>query len=181
MNRLAGSRAYLCGAMDRAADGGEGWRRMSRIELRDLKIQWLDPTRKPIDIGVEDDASKMRRHRNKKAGRYNQVTHEMIGIRNVDLRMVHICDWVLVNLDLEVHACGTYREIFKAVEEEKPTLIRIEQGKENTPDWLFSEIPDEYFFSTWDETFDYVRGVANGDIEDMYDKWFFFHWMGSTK
>jgi len=55
-------------------------------------------------------------------------------IRPVDLRMVDICDFLVVNLDLQVHACGTYEELFWANRMKKPVLIRIEQGIEHTPD-----------------------------------------------
>lgn len=54
INRLALNRGYLCGAMDRATDGGIGWRQDLIESLKDLNILWLDPTRKLIDIGVED-------------------------------------------------------------------------------------------------------------------------------
>lgn len=35
-------------------------------------------------------------------------------IRSVDLRLVDISDFMIVNLDLETHPCGTLEEIFWA-------------------------------------------------------------------
>jgi hypothetical protein len=92
MNRLSYSRCYLCGAMDRAADAGVGWRRNIRATLDDLRILWLDPTRKPIQVGIEDDASRAYRRKTKAQGNYQFVTREMKPIRCVDLRMVDICE-----------------------------------------------------------------------------------------
>ena len=45
-------------------------------------------------------------------------------IRPVDLRMVDICDFLIVNLDLEVHATGTYEELYWANRCIKPILVR---------------------------------------------------------
>ena len=53
-NKLKNLRVYLCGNMDRAEDGGVKWRRMMTNYLLDLEVTVLDPSNKPIDIGVED-------------------------------------------------------------------------------------------------------------------------------
>ena len=46
--------------------------------------------------------------------------------------MVDICDFLVVNLDLDVHATGTYEELYWANRMKKPILVRIEQGMEHT-------------------------------------------------
>ena len=53
-NRLKGTMCYLCGAMDRVPDGGEGWRRMITPVLRDMGIGVLDPCNKPTDFAEEN-------------------------------------------------------------------------------------------------------------------------------
>jgi len=179
-NKLKGTRAYLCGAMDRVLDGGVGWRKLLRAELTDLNIQWLDPTRKPIELGLEDDESRKRRRRNKELGDFAAVAAEMKQIRQVDLRMVDICDWMPVNLDMDVHACGTYEEIGWANRMKKPVLIHVEQGKPHAPDWLFGMVPHQHIFSTWYELIDYVRGVNSGRDAETYRRWYFFNWMGDN-
>lgn len=176
-NKLRGSRCYLCGAMDRVQDGGIGWRTMLRDQLSDLGIHWLDPTRKPINIASEDDISRKLRRKAKMIGDFEALVKEMKPIRCVDLRMVDICDWVAVDLNMDVHACGTYEEIFLANRQKKPVLIRVEQGKKAAPDWLFGTVPHEHIFSTWEEMFEYVREVANG-CTNNFGRWYFFDWMG---
>ena len=69
MNRLALNRGYLCGAMDRVLDGGVGWRQDLKNSLKELKILWLDPTRKPIDIGIEDLENRVLRQQGKASRR----------------------------------------------------------------------------------------------------------------
>ena len=179
MNRLKHTRAYLCGSMDRSPDNGETWRRQIRHHLDDLGILWLDPTHKPINIGVEDDESRRTRRANKAAGWYDLVTDEMIPIHDVDLRMVNVTDFLIVNIDVEVHACGTYFEFKQANDQNKPILVHVEQGKRECPDWLLAEIPHEHIFDTWIDLRKYVRHIAHDPIVDSMGRWLFFDWMGS--
>jgi len=178
MNRLALNRGYLCGAMDRTTDGGIGWRQDLIESLKDLKILWLDPTRKPINIGGEDLENRTLRQKAKCAGNYEFVRNQMKQIRPVDLRMVDIADFLVVNLDLRVHACGTYEELTWANRMKKPILVRVEQGIEHTPDWLFGVLPFEMIFSTWDEVKRYLRHIAHDPVIDCLNRWYFFDWMG---
>jgi hypothetical protein len=167
--------------MDRAADAGVVWRRDIRQRL-DLGIQWLDPTRKPIDIGVEDDASRAARKNHKVSEDYQFVVEEMKPIRRVDLRMVDVCDFLIVNLDMDIHACGTYEEIFLANRQKKPIFIHVEQGKQAAPDWLYGTLPHEYFHSTWESLHQHVERVAhNPNFIDPYGRWYFFDWMGCNE
>lgn len=178
MNRLKHTRCYLCGAMDRAVDNGETWRRQIRHHLKDLGIFWLDPTRKPINIGVEDDESRRQRHVNKIAGEYDLVADEMVPIHDVDIRMVNVTDFLITNIDVKVHACGTYFEFKQANDQNKPILVHIEQGKNACPDWLFACIPHEHIFGSWIDLRKYVRHVAHDPVVDCMGRWLFFDWMG---
>jgi nucleoside 2-deoxyribosyltransferase len=168
--------------MDRVADGGVEWRRDMRYTLEELQILWLDPTRKPIQMGLENDESRKYRKATKAQGNYSFVTKEMKPIRCVDLRMVDISDFLIVNLDLDIHACGTYEEIFLANRQKKPVFVHVEQGKNNAPDWLFAALPHEYFHSTWEQVYDHVRYVAtNPKFIDSTGRWYFFDWMGKEQ
>ena len=178
MNRLKGSRCYLCGAMDRVKDGGVGWRTNLKTELEPLGIQWLDPTDKPCRVGREDNETRLRRRQDKEAGRYSLVASDMRDIRRVDLSMVRICDFVIVGLDVSVHCCGTYEELFLALQQDKPVLVCIEQGKKAAPDWLFGAMPHSQMFSDWDRLINYLKQMDAGEIDDESGRWCFFDWMG---
>ena len=178
MNRLALNRGYLCGAMDRVLDGGVAWRQDLKDSLKDLKVLWLDPTRKPINIGVEDLENRALRQKAKRAGDFEFVRNQMKQIRPVDLRMVDICDFLVVNIDLDVHATGTYEELYWGNRMKKPCVVRIAQGVEHTPDWLFGTLPFEMIFSTWDQVMTYLRHIAHDPVIDRLNRWYFFDWMG---
>lgn len=171
-NRIKGLRTYLCGAMDRAPDGGVGWRRSVGQYLMTRGVVVLDPANKPIDIGVEDFESRDKRKEWKSNGDYTKVAETMKIIRNTDLRMVDISDFLIVNLDLDIHPCGTYEELFLANRQKKPILLRVVQGKNQAPDWLFGTIPHETIFSAWEEVKDYLDRVDNGSLID--NRWMFF-------
>jgi len=177
-SRLNGTRAYLCGAMDRARDGGVGWRRFIRDHCNGYGINWLDPTRKPIDLGEESDENRELRREAKQRGDFEYVARAMHTIRCVDLRMVDISDWVVVNLDMDIHACGTYEEIFLANRQKKPILVHVEQGKDVAPDWLFGTIPHQHIFSTWQQVFAYLYEVAYSSEVETFGRWYFFDWTG---
>lgn len=174
MNRLLHARGYLCGAMDRVADGGEEWRVKLQHELADLGIFWLDPTHKPIDIGLEDAENRAMVGRYKVAGMFAEAGEAYKAVRHVDLRMVDISDFLVVNIDLDVHACGTYEETFLANRQKKPIILRVEQGKVHTPNWLLATIPHQMIFSTWDEVIAYLRYIAADNNVDTFNRWAFF-------
>jgi hypothetical protein len=167
--------------MDRVPDAGAVWRKRIRKQLFDLGILWLDPTRKPINIGVEDDESRRLRRVAKEAGDYDTVADEMTPIRDVDRRMVNVSDFLIVNIDVEVHACGTYDEMSLANDQDKPILVHVEQGKVECPDWLFACIPHEHIFDTWIDLRKYVRHVAHADVVDHMGRWLFFDWTGDQE
>ncbi len=180
INRLRFNRGYLCGAMDRAKDGGLGWRKRIQLALNDLQIVWMDPTDKPIDIGIEDIENRKQRLAWKKSHNFDAVRNDMRIIRSVDLRMVDISDFVIVNIDLSVPSCGTWEELFLANREKKPIIVRVEQGKEECPDWLFGTLPHQFIFSTWDEVHAYLRHVAHDPVIEQYNRWYFFNFSINT-
>ena len=95
-------------------------------------------------------------------------------IRSVDLRLVDISDFLIVNLDLDHYACGTWEELFLANRSKKPIVIHIEQGKQNTPDWLFGTIPHQMIFSTWLELQSYLQYIDGDSQIEHHNRWRFF-------
>lgn len=173
-NRLRYNRGYLCGAMDAANDNGVGWRQNLQNELEDLEIIWLDPTRKPIERCPEDMETKQYLQTSKRLHNYEAVANTMRLIRSIDLRMTDISDFLVVNIDLKVFSCGTWEELFNANREKKPIILRVEQGKEMCPNWIYGVLPHEMIFSTWAEVHAYLRHVAYDPIIETFKRWNFF-------
>lgn len=177
MGRLNGCRNYLSGCMDRVKDGGVGWRTMLTPYLKDMGIVVLDPCDKPTKEGKEDSNFVKERNELKNKKDYDGMTTIMKKIRNVDLRMVDISDFLIVNIDLDTHPCGTIEEISLANRQKKPVIIRCEQGKENVPFWLYGMLPHKLFFNTWNQVLEYLSDINDETkpYDDVDGRWVFWN------
>lgn len=174
MNRLKNQRVYLAGAMDRVKDRGSTWRHNITPFLESLGVVVFNPLNKPSNIGMEDTEVHLVKKKLKERENYDELSSMMKTIRGVDLRLVDISDFLIVNLDIDTHPCGTLEEIFWANRQKKPIIIHMEQGKRNTPDWLFGTIPHQMIFSTWDEVKEYLLHINNTANIESYKRWYFF-------
>lgn len=174
MNRLKNQRVYLAGAMDRVPDRGNTWRDSITPFLQSLGIVVFNPIKKPSSEGVEDIETHTLKSQLKKNHKYNELSSIMKSIRSVDLRLVDISDFLIVNLDIDQHPCGTYEEIFLANRSKKPVIIHMEQGKEYAPDWLFGTIPHQMIFSSWKEIEEYLIHINTAASVECYKRWQFF-------
>jgi hypothetical protein len=175
MNRLKNQRVYLAGAMDRVADRGAGWRALITPFLQNLGVTVFNPLNKPSDLGAEDEDTHRRKVLLKEEGDYEGFSDIMKTVRAIDLRLVDISDFLVVNLDLNTHPCGTLEEIFLANRSKKPVVVRMEQGKGNVPDWLFGTLPHSMFFSTWGEVRDYLKYINSSPEIECEGRWRFFN------
>lgn len=173
MGKLAGSRMYLAGAMDRAADAGDGWRDRIIPELRAMGILVVDPRHKPIDMGMEDADRRAIRRKNIEEGNWEAVEADK-DIRQIDLRCVDVCDSTIVYLDMNQHPFGTIEELVLANRQKKPIPVFVAGGKKNAPHWLFWMIGHEYIFDDMEQVLDYLRKVDSGEIVDK--RWVLFDW-----
>jgi hypothetical protein len=174
MNNLSGMRTYLVGAMDRVADGGVGWRNAITPMLKNLSIQVIDPCDKPIESAKEGPNTRTVIDYYKKTGQFNKIREEYGHIRNADLRCVDVSDFLIVNINMDVHMCGSYEEISTANRQKKPILVWCEQGKMEAPNWLFFMLPHEHIFSSLNQMVEYLNYVNEIKNTQNLKRWFFF-------
>jgi|TARA_R110000824_G_scaffold167062_1_gene343846 hypothetical protein len=160
--------------MDRVSDGGVVWRQEITPRLKELEIGVLDPCDKPSNYATEDDNTRQTIESYKKAEDFGSVSNIMKPICAVDLRMVDIAHFLVVNLDIDVHMCGSYHEMFVAIGQKKPVLIRCEGGKQRLPNWMFGVIPHDMVFSSWDKLMGYLHHVDSDNTVKHYNRWRFF-------
>jgi hypothetical protein len=160
--------------MDRAIDGGIGWRRNIVPWLHDRGVIVFDPTNKPIDEVPENEDERSERQTWKKTGQWDKLSKFVRSFRTVDLRMVDVVDFLIVVIDLDVYACGTMEELFWANRMKKPVLIWCVQGKEHAPDWLFGTIPHEHIFGSQEELLEYLDHIDTARRVKTFRRWFFF-------
>lgn len=174
MNTLKNSRCYLAGPIDKAADYGKGWRKDVSKFLQEIGVEVFNPTAKPTHLLNETAESVKYRHKLKQQGRFEDVSVMMKEIRHIDLRMVDVCDFLIVHLDNDVRTCGTWEELFTANRSKKPIIVHMEQGKENTPDWLLGTIPHHFIFSSWKDMKEYLH-LVNNSVALTDDRWLLFY------
>ena len=175
MNRLKNTTCYLCGAMDRVADGGVRWRQFVTPSLKKMGIGVLDPCDKPTSFAREDTGFAHQVQHLKEVGNFDSAKTLMRDIAAIDLRMVDIAHFVIMYMDIESHMCGSYHEAFMAVQQKKPLLIYCKQGKHNVPNWLFGVMPHEHMFSNWDELLSHLQNINEGIETKHYNRWRFFN------
>ena len=174
MHRLWGMRCYLVGAMDKAPDRGAVWRDKMTPFLKKLGVIVLNPCDKPIDIGLENVENQEYRRKLKNTLQLDTLSREVRLLRSVDLRMCDISDFLIVNIDTDIHACGTYEEITTANREKKPILIHCEQGIIGLPDWIFGMLPSQFFFGSWEHLKEYLYDIHTLETVDNLKRWMFF-------
>ena len=174
MNRLKGMTAYLCGAMDRVADGGAEWREHITPRLQELGVGVFNPCNKPSDYAPEDEDTRELIHTLKRSEKYDDVSAIMKPICAVDLRMVDIAHFIVMNIDMDNHLCGSYHEAFVAIGQKKPVIIMCKQGKRGLPNWMFGVVPHEMVFSNWSETIEYLHHINEDEDVEHLNRWRFF-------
>jgi hypothetical protein len=174
MNRLAYSRAYLAGPIDRVTDRGIQWRQDISEFLWQHKIGVINPCDKPIVGAVpEDDNFVTQRKVLKEAGKYDELHSLIKEVVATDLRSIDLSDFVILHIDTKVHMCGSYNEQTHASLQRKPILVHCPSGKNDVPDWLYGICKHEEFFSTWDQLKSYIREVAYKN-KTVNSRWRFF-------
>ena len=174
-SRLKGMTCYLCGPMDRVPDGGTEWRDHISKKIKRMGVGVFNPCDKPSDYAKEDNITREEIQNLKLSGGYDEISNIMKPICAVDLRMVDITHFIVMNLGLDVHLCGSYHEAFLALSQRKPVLVRCKQGKSNAPNWLFGVVPHQLIFSNWEELLGYLGEVncCESDVEHL-NRWRFF-------
>jgi len=172
--RLFNSRCVLSGAIDRVDDDGVQWRNNIKIECekRNFGIKFFDPCDKPKSLGSEIGKEKIAVKRLVREGRWEEAQELVKIFRHFDLRAIDWCDFVIVKIDINVHACGTYDEIFLAEREHKLILVIMGEGqtKIDIPSWLVAFINEDEVFDTEDECVEYLSKLNSGDIP-LDERW----------
>lgn len=176
MGRLNGTKNYLAGPMDQCPNGGEDWRTEITPKLEQFGIKVFNPANKPTSIkkGKEDREIRAEINKLKELGEWEKVRQLAKPIRLVDLRMVDLSHFLILNLDHDILTCGTHEEWVTANRQKKPIIVRCEQGKAAIPNWMFGAMPHELFFSTWEEVLDYLTVIDSTNDESLiHPRWVF--------
>ncbi len=189
MNRLKNTRCYLAGSIENDKVKGRGWRDKIKVELVDLGIFWMDPCNKPIKGFNETKETHEALDRNRTAGRAHAVCDLIRPARRIDLRMVDVSDFLIVDINPAIPTFGTHEEVKRAVDQSKPVILRVEGGITALPFWWFDMLHKSSIGALYD-TLDGICAMlrrldryANdasilAEITDF--QWILFDWTGES-
>ena len=99
----------------------------------------LNPLEKPsLGIGLEDKENREERKKEKKRGDFAKVAALMKEIRNIDLRLVDLSSFLIVNLDLDIYP--TCQHFFQEWDDLLRYLDRIDSKGCEQGRWRFFDL-----------------------------------------
>ena len=110
----------------------------------------------------------------KKLGRFFELSEQMKAICHVDLRMTDVADCVIVYINPDIPMCGTIHELVNSLQQRKPTLVVVEGGKKNAPNWLFGIMDFNFMFDSFDDLKDFMCLVDEAAFRPDLTQWVFF-------
>lgn len=164
--------------MDRCVDHGVQWRDDLTPFLKSMGVEVHNPANKPPGLGaIETGDFRAERENAKQRGDWAKVEEMMSSIVHVDLRMVDLSDFLIVNLDTSIYAAGTNAEMTMAAYERKPVIVHCPQGKGGVPDWWFGHLKHQLFFATWNEVKFYLNHVNSDEHYETYGRWLLWKYL----
>jgi len=170
MGVLHKTKTYLIGHMQYS--DGRGWRADITPELAQMGITTFDPYHKPfIDDTDEDETARTKLRDWMSAGKYDEVAARMKLVRNFDLRLVDLSDFLIAHIHPAVASWGSAEEIVTAVRSKKPVFIAVEGGKKATPLWILGMVPHKYIYNNVEEIVNVLKKIDNGEKIIDNDRW----------
>lgn len=174
MKNLEGAKAYLSGPIDRTSDDGIMWRKKFKqlCKKKGIPLSFLDPTDKPSGLGSEVGEEKERVRKLMKNKKWEQAQSQAKYFRHIDLRMVDNCHLFIVWIDINLHLCGTYDELFTAEDQNKPmfAIMAPGQSKWEFPSWLVSIFNEDEVFENIEDCVEHLSLLHEGKII-FDDRW----------
>lgn len=151
---------------------GRGWRNEIKPQLAELGIVVFDPYTKPfVDDVSEDESVRAQLKVWMETGEYDKVAERMRPIRNFDLRLCDLSDFIIAHINPKVASWGSAEELVTSCRMKKPTFISIEGGKTKTPLWMMGMFPHKYFYNSIDEIVEVLRRIDSGQKELDNERW----------
>lgn len=164
-------RAYLAGNIEYTS-GHTDWRQYMTYELEyNLQSIVLSPLNQVFLNQVhESDEDRELLKKWREDGEYDKVSSYMKSVVQKDLRMIDICDFVIIRLEVDKPTFGTIHELIEANNQKKPLFIIVDD-KKKIPLWLFGIIKHKYFYTSEDEVLKMLYDIDCGHVKIDSDRW----------
>lgn len=152
-------KAYLCGSIQDARDGGVKWRDKLKPKLEELGIKVLDPCKSEANLtdGTVNDAKEMMAGW-VAAGHWDKFLDHMRRVRNSDIEMVRESDMLIVFLDWRQKFGGTIAEMHEAFYRHIPLYVVCYDPVSDWNHWVLSMVKDGgQIFENWAQLVEFIE------------------------
>ena len=151
---------------------GRGWREQITPELLDMGVTVFNPYSKPfVSEAREDELTRKTLHDLMEQENLDIVAERMRLVRNYDLRLCDISDFLIAHIIPNVASWGSAEELTTCCRAKKPVFISIEGGRKRTPLWITAMFPPKYIYNNVQEIVDILKKINIGEKEIDNDKW----------
>lgn len=151
---------------------GRGWRKLITPDLKKMEVTVFNPYSKPfIDEAKEDELTRKALLELMEQEKFEVVAERMKPVRNFDLRLCDLSDFLVAHIIPDVASWGSAEELVTACRMKKPVFISIEGGRKKTPLWLLGMFPPKYIYNNVNEIVDMLKKIDSGEKVIDSDKW----------
>ncbi len=171
MGLLNKTKVYLVGSMQYVADG-RTWRAEMTTELSKLGVTVFDPYIKPfVDDVKEDEGVRDMLKEHMQKGDLDIVAERMKKVRNFDLRLCDLSDFIIAHINPSVASWGSAEELVTSCRMKKPTFISVEGGRKACPLWILGMFPTKYIYNNTQEILTMIRKIDSSEKVIDSDRW----------
>ena len=177
MGFLARTRCYLAGPVENSDDYSV-WRNDIAGQLREMEIDVYDPITKPQwmqpTCRIKDQSAYRRILNSNKPESIDgliidkqEIFSANAEMREIDLRLVFVVDWVICYLPSNKPTYGTIEEVTAAISMGKPVFFCCPNGIPSM--WLLAAASDmhnytDVFFNDWKSLIEHVHRLDNMSV-----------------
>ena len=160
----------MAGNLEYTSDA-ENWRDRMEASLTEMGVTVLSPIKPMFDF-QEAETPEFRREllEARSSGDFSYVKERMKPIIERDLRLIDLCDFCVINLEVCKPTFGTIHELVIAEQQQKPIFL-IVRNKRVTPLWILGLLDSKYIYESQDEVISTLRGIDQGVIQHNPKKW----------
>jgi len=169
MRALKGSKVYLSGPIENEDMNKADWRPpVIKVLSERFGIKVHDPStdekqgRAPLLVKALEDE------------RYDDAEAVARLFVKKDFTLIGQSNFLIAYAPKGIVTTGTPCEVHYAVNDKKPVMVVCPEGKKYAPRWYFGNIRHRYIFGSWDDLYEYLQEVDEGEHKGNHRWWYVY-------
>lgn len=175
MGILYKTKGYLCGNLEYEQEGfTKEWRNYFKEKVKDMGITCFSPLDKVFKDFGEPETHGFQTHLKDalQRGEYQYVHEKMKVVRDRDLRMVDLANFLVTVINPNIPTIGTIDEVLTGLEQRKPVLMVIPGlGYKGLALWLTSYFKPHWVYDSIDGAINELKKIDSGEIKLNLKYW----------